>query len=128
DEPLGGSFHVSPPRSTQAPLVGHTSEGAKDLITLTVVSSIVSTLVQKLKDTKKLFKDVVGKLVKKVKAMRGKTKDQEKEGGSVTVDSNIPPGGASNNHAASSHIIIDVPTSGDFAPTYSTLPSRDPFK
>ncbi|GKF29726.1 hypothetical protein Tco_0096068, partial [Tanacetum coccineum] len=46
----------------------------------------------------------------------------------VTVDSNIPPGGASNNLAASSHIPTDVPTSGDFAHAYSTSPSRDPFK
>ncbi|GKA65571.1 hypothetical protein Tco_0765278, partial [Tanacetum coccineum] len=137
DEPLGGSFHASPPRSTQAPPAGHTSGGAEDLITLTAVSSVVSTLVQKvnsleteLKDTKKLFKDVVGKLVKKVKAMEVKLKtkkrkvvvsdsDQE-EGGeqdvdldallalanaAVIVDSNIPPGGAS-----SSHIPTDVPT------------------
>ncbi|GJY34106.1 hypothetical protein Tco_0418575 [Tanacetum coccineum] len=66
----------SPPRSTQVPPAGHTSRGAEDLVTLTAVSSVVSTLVQKvnsleteLKDTKKLFKDVVGKLVKKVKAM-----------------------------------------------------------
>ncbi|GJS49246.1 hypothetical protein Tco_0599367 [Tanacetum coccineum] len=128
----------SPPRSTQAPPAGHTSGGAEDLITLTVVSSVVSTLVQKvnsleteLKDTKKLFKDVVGKLVKKVKAMEVKLKtkkrkvvvsdsDQE-EGGeqdvdldallalanaAVIVDSNIPPGGAS-----SSHIPTYVPTS-----------------
>ncbi|GJU64264.1 hypothetical protein Tco_1246099 [Tanacetum coccineum] len=76
------------------------------------------------------FKDVVGKLVKKVKAMEVKLKtkkrkvvvsdsDQE-EGGeqdvdldallalanaAVIVDSNIPPGGAS-----SSHIPTDVPT------------------
>ncbi|GKG53613.1 hypothetical protein Tco_0555013, partial [Tanacetum coccineum] len=35
DEPLGGSFHASPPRSTQAPPVGHTSGGVEDLITLT---------------------------------------------------------------------------------------------
>ncbi|GJQ92813.1 hypothetical protein Tco_0003952 [Tanacetum coccineum] len=76
DEPLGGSFHASPPRSTQAPPAGHTLGGAEDLITLTAVSSVVSSLVHKvnsleteLKDTKKLFKDVVGKLVKKVKAM-----------------------------------------------------------
>ncbi|GJQ98641.1 hypothetical protein Tco_0009780 [Tanacetum coccineum] len=68
-----GSFHASPPRSTQAPPAGHTS-------------------------------------------------------GAVTVDSNIPPGGASNNPAASSHIPTDVPTGGDFAPANSTLPSRDPFK
>ncbi|GJV87493.1 synaptobrevin, longin-like domain protein, partial [Tanacetum coccineum] len=107
----------------------------------------VSTLVQKvtsleteLKAHKQLFKDVVGKLVKKVKAMEVKLKpkkrkvvvsdfDQE-EGGeqavdldalialanaAVTVDSNIPPGGPSNDPAASSHIPIDVPTDGDFA-------------
>ncbi|GJT85083.1 hypothetical protein Tco_1066800 [Tanacetum coccineum] len=160
DEPLGGSFHASPPRSTQAPPAGHTSGGAEDLITLTALSSVVSTFVQKvnsleteLKAHKKLFKDVVGKLVKKVKAMEVKLKtkkrkvvvsdsDQE-EGGeqavdldalialanaAVTVDSNIPPGGASNNPAASSHIPTDVPTGGDFAPAHSTSPSRDPFK
>ncbi|GJY61686.1 hypothetical protein Tco_0462343 [Tanacetum coccineum] len=100
-----------------------------------------------------MFKDVVGKLVKKVKAMEVKLKtkkrkvvvsdsDQE-EGGeqdvdldallalanaAVIVDSNIPLGGASNNPAASSHILIDVPTGGDFALANSTSPSRDPFK
>ncbi|GJR97920.1 hypothetical protein Tco_0270094 [Tanacetum coccineum] len=133
DEPLGGSFHASPPRSTQAPPAGHTSGGAEDLITLTALSSVVSTLVQKvnsleteLKAHKKLFKDVVGKLVKKVKAMEVKLKGPIK--GSVTVDSNIPPGGASNNPAASSHIPTDVPTGGDFAPAHSTSPSKDPFK
>ncbi|GKD29267.1 hypothetical protein Tco_1240045, partial [Tanacetum coccineum] len=46
----------------------------------------------------------------------------------VTVDSNIPPGGDSNNPAVSSHIPTDVPTGGDFAPAHSTSPSRDPFK
>ncbi|GKE87801.1 hypothetical protein Tco_1565276, partial [Tanacetum coccineum] len=132
----------SPPRSSQAPPVGHTSGGIEDLITLTVVSSVVSTLVHKvnsleteLKDSKKLFKDVVGKLVKKVKAMEVKLKtkkrkvvvsdsDQEKGGeqamdldalialanAAVTVDSNIPPGGAFNNPAASFHIPTDVST------------------
>ncbi|GJV32523.1 hypothetical protein Tco_1392923 [Tanacetum coccineum] len=160
DEPLGGSFHASPPRSTQAPPAGHTSGGAEDLITLTALSSVVSTFVQKvnsletkLKAHKQLFKNVVGKLVKKVKAMEVKLKpkkrkvvvsdsDQE-EGGkqvvdldalialanaAVTVDSNIPPGGPSNNPAASSHIPTDVPTDGEFAPAHSTSPSRDPFK
>ncbi|GKC07549.1 hypothetical protein Tco_0999159 [Tanacetum coccineum] len=116
----------------------------------------VSTCVQKvtsleteLKAHKQLFKDVVGKLVKKVKAKEVKLKpnkrkvvvsdsDQE-EGGeqvvdldalialanaAVTVDSNIPLGGPSNDLAASSHI----PTDGDFAPAHSTSPSRDPFK
>nr|GEW66745.1 ribonuclease H-like domain-containing protein [Tanacetum cinerariifolium] len=142
-EPLGGSFHMSPPRSTQASLADQTSGGVEDLITLTDLYFVVSTLVQKvnsletkLKDHKKLFKDVVGKLVKKVKAMKVKFEtmkrkmvvsdsDQE-EGGkqdvdldallalanaAVTVDSNIPPGGASNNPAASISVLADVPTS-----------------
>ncbi|GJT67842.1 hypothetical protein Tco_1019322, partial [Tanacetum coccineum] len=142
DESLGGSFHVSPPRSAQAPPTGHTSGGAEDLITLTALSSIVSTLVHKvnsleteLKAHKKLFKDVVAKLVKKVKALEVQLKtrkrkvvlsdsDQE-EGGeqavdldalialanaAVTVDSNIPPDGASDNPAASSYFSTDVPT------------------
>ncbi|GKE35825.1 hypothetical protein Tco_1455147 [Tanacetum coccineum] len=120
----------SPPRSTQA---GYTSRGAENLITLTGVSSVVSTLVQKvnsleteLKDTKKLFKDMVGKLVKKVKAIEVKLKTKKKE--AVSVDSNIPPGGASNTPAASSHIPTDVPTGGDFSLAHSTSPSKDPFK
>ncbi|GJW82857.1 hypothetical protein Tco_0156002 [Tanacetum coccineum] len=45
DEPLGGSFHASPPRSTQAPPAGHTSGGTEDLITLTALSSVVTTFV-----------------------------------------------------------------------------------
>ncbi|GJS44911.1 hypothetical protein Tco_0595032 [Tanacetum coccineum] len=160
DEPLGGSFHASPPRFTQAPPASHTSGGAEDLITLTALSYVVSTFVHKvnsleteLKAHKQLFKDVVGKLVKKVKPMEVKLKpkkrkvvvsdfDQE-EGGeqvvdldalialanaAVTVDSNIPPGGPSNNPAASSHIPTDVPTDGDFAHAHSTSLSRDPSK
>ncbi|GJT30537.1 hypothetical protein Tco_0910812 [Tanacetum coccineum] len=81
-----GLFHASPPRSTQAPPAGHTSGGAEDLITLIVVSFIVSTLMQnvnsletELKDTKKLFKDVVGKLVKKVKVKEVKLKTKKRK-------------------------------------------------
>nr|GFB41461.1 aminoacyl-tRNA synthetase, class 1a, anticodon-binding [Tanacetum cinerariifolium] len=49
DEPLGGSFHMSPPRSTPASPAGQPSSGAEDLITLTALSSVVSTLVQKIR-------------------------------------------------------------------------------
>ncbi|GJU82237.1 putative ribonuclease H-like domain-containing protein [Tanacetum coccineum] len=45
DETLGGSFHTTSPRSTPVPPVGPTSEGAKDLATLTALSSLVSELV-----------------------------------------------------------------------------------
>ncbi|GKC88688.1 hypothetical protein Tco_1149337, partial [Tanacetum coccineum] len=72
----GGSFHTTPPRSTQVPPVGPTSRGAEDLATLTALSSLVSELVQKvstleseLQAHKLLFKEVVGTLVKKVKAL-----------------------------------------------------------
>nr|GEV89460.1 aminoacyl-tRNA synthetase, class 1a, anticodon-binding [Tanacetum cinerariifolium] len=117
DEPLRGSFHMSPPRSTQAPPVGQASGETE------------------LKDHKKIFKDVAGKLVKKVKAMEVKLNtskrklvvsdsDQE-EGGkqdvdldallalanaTVTVDSNISPGGASDNPTASTSVPAAVHT------------------
>ncbi|GJU78305.1 putative ribonuclease H-like domain-containing protein [Tanacetum coccineum] len=42
-----GSFHVSPPRFTQASPTGHASGGAEDHITLSALSSAVSTLVKK---------------------------------------------------------------------------------
>nr|GEZ50301.1 hypothetical protein [Tanacetum cinerariifolium] len=151
DEPLGDTFHMSPPRFTQALPAGQTSCDAEDLITLTNLSSVVSTLVQKvntleteLKDHKKLFKDVVGKLVKKVKALKVKLRttkrkmvvsdsDQE-EGGkqdvdldallalanaAATVDSNISPGGASDNPAASTSVSADIPTCASNVPTGS---------
>nr|GEZ20351.1 aminoacyl-tRNA synthetase, class 1a, anticodon-binding [Tanacetum cinerariifolium] len=156
DEPLGGSFYMSPPRSTQAPFAGQTLGGAEDLITLTALSFVVSTLVQKvnsletkLNDHKKLFKDVVGKLVKKVKAIKVKLRtmkrklvvsdsDQEVRGkkdvdldallalanAAVTVDSNIPLGGASNNPAASISVPADVPTTAN-VPTGSTSVPAD---
>nr|GEX11804.1 hypothetical protein [Tanacetum cinerariifolium] len=157
DEPLRGSFHMSPPKSTQAPPAGQTSGSAEDLITLTALSSVVSTLVQKvntleteLKDHMKLFKDVVGKLVKTVKAMEVKLRttkrkmvmsdsDQE-EGGkqdvdldallalanaSVTVDSNISPGSASDNHAASTSVLADVLIGALNVPTGSTSVPAD---
>ncbi|GKF67087.1 hypothetical protein Tco_0193604, partial [Tanacetum coccineum] len=134
----------SPPRSTQAPPAGHTLGGAEDLITLTALSSVVSTFVQKvnsletkLKAHKKLFKDVVGKLVKKVKAMEVKLKikkrkvavsDSDKEdrgeqdvdldalhvlaNAAVTVDSTKSPSGASSNPTACSFDpTSDAPTS-----------------
>ncbi|GJS81805.1 putative ribonuclease H-like domain-containing protein [Tanacetum coccineum] len=47
DETMGGSLHNSPPRSTQAPPTGTTSDGAEALDKLTALSSLVSTLVQK---------------------------------------------------------------------------------
>ncbi|GKE80090.1 hypothetical protein Tco_1550090 [Tanacetum coccineum] len=89
---MGGSFQTSPPRSTQAPPEGTTSGGAEDLDKLTALSSLVSTLVQKvntqeseLKAHKLLFKEVVGKLVKKVKLLEDKLNCRKRK--SVMTDS-----------------------------------------
>nr|GEX48676.1 hypothetical protein [Tanacetum cinerariifolium] len=126
DEPLDGSFYMSLPRSTQAPPAGQPSGETK------------------LKDHKKLFKDVVGKLVKKVKSLEVQLRtkkrkmvvsdsDQEKGGkqdvdldalhalanAAVTVDSNIPPGGASNTPAAGISVPTAVPTGALTAPAGS---------
>ncbi|GJV11777.1 hypothetical protein Tco_1353318 [Tanacetum coccineum] len=86
DETMGGSLHTSPPRSTQAPPTGTTSDGAEALDKLTALSSLVSTLVQKvntqeseLKAHKLLFKEVVGKLVKRVKLLEDKLKGRKHE-------------------------------------------------
>ncbi|GJZ11374.1 hypothetical protein Tco_0546133 [Tanacetum coccineum] len=86
DETLRGSFHTTPPRSTQVPPVGPTSGGTEDLATLTTLSSLVSDLVQKVSTLeleltahKLLFKDVVGKLVKKVKDLELKLKTRSRK-------------------------------------------------
>nr|GEW26213.1 hypothetical protein [Tanacetum cinerariifolium] len=108
DEPLGGSFHMSPLRSTPAPLQ-------------------VTSLETELKDHKILFKDVVGKLVKKVKAMEVKLQTKKKKMVvTVTVDSNIPPGGASDTPAASTSVPADVPTSANVPTGSPSVPADTP--
>ncbi|GJZ17252.1 hypothetical protein Tco_0553375 [Tanacetum coccineum] len=101
DETLGGSFHTTPPRSTPVPSVGPTSGGAEDLPSLTAVFSLVSELVQKvsileteLKAHKLLFKDVVPKLVKRVKALEVKLNTKKRK--VVLSDSDQEDGGAPN--------------------------------
>ncbi|GJT58153.1 putative ribonuclease H-like domain-containing protein [Tanacetum coccineum] len=86
DELMGGSFQTSPPRSTQAPPEGTTSGGAEDIDKLTVLSSLVSTLVQKVNSQesnlnahKLLFKEVVGKLIKKIKLLEDKLKGRKRK-------------------------------------------------
>ncbi|GJX08419.1 hypothetical protein Tco_0196351 [Tanacetum coccineum] len=76
----------------------HASGGAKDPITLSALSSVVSTLVHKvhsleteLKAHKMLFKDVVPKLVKKVKELEVKLKTKKRK--VVLSDSDPEDGG-----------------------------------
>nr|GEY71667.1 retrovirus-related Pol polyprotein from transposon TNT 1-94 [Tanacetum cinerariifolium] len=141
DAPLGGNFHTSPPRSSQAPPAGQPSRGGEDPITLIALSSVVSTLVQKvhsleaeLHDHKKLFKDVMGKLVKKVKTVEVKLKTKKRKmvvsysnqedgttqnvdldalrtlaNAAVAVDSDLPSDSTSQILAASPCATTDVP-------------------
>ncbi|GJU89348.1 putative ribonuclease H-like domain-containing protein [Tanacetum coccineum] len=118
DETLGGSFHTTPPRSTQVPPVESSNIGIR------------------VKAHKLLFTDVVPKLVKKVKALEVKLKtkkrkvvlsDSDQEDGgepdvdldalnalanaAVTVDSTKSPGGPSKNPAECSYDpTSDVPS------------------
>ncbi|GJV27590.1 putative ribonuclease H-like domain-containing protein [Tanacetum coccineum] len=124
-------------RSTQAPPEGTTSRGAEDLDKLTALSSLVSTLVQKvntqeskLNAHKLMFKEVVGKLVKKeedaeqdvdpliklAKAVYAAAASAVPTGGSPEAD--IPP---------SSYIHSDEFAGGSTVPTGGTTgPSADP--
>nr|GFD13790.1 hypothetical protein [Tanacetum cinerariifolium] len=122
-------------------VVGTPSTGSGKLYCQWELSPSISTLVHKvhsleseLNDHKKLFKDMVGKLVKKVKALEVKLKtkkrklvvsdsDQEDNGthdmdldalralanAAVTVDSNIPSDGTS-------HILVVSPSGTTVVP------------
>nr|GEW49624.1 synaptobrevin, longin-like domain protein [Tanacetum cinerariifolium] len=117
-EPLEGSFHMSPQRSTQAPPAGQPSGGVKDPITLTALSFVVSTLVYKVKLKTKKRKMVVsdsdqedgGKQDVHLDALRSLANV------AVNVDSNIPPGGASHIFAASTSVPAIVPTGASTVP------------
>ncbi|GKF34268.1 hypothetical protein Tco_0107468 [Tanacetum coccineum] len=157
---MGGSFQTSPPRSTQAPPVGTTSGGVEDLDKLTALSSLVSTLVQKvntqeseLNTHKLMFKEVVGKLAKKVKLLEDKLKgrkrkfvmtDSDKEedveqdmdpliklakaAATATADSAVPTGGSHDDAIPpSSSVPTDEFADGSDVPAGATTgPSTDP--
>ncbi|GJV02166.1 hypothetical protein Tco_1335735 [Tanacetum coccineum] len=81
DDSLGGSFFASPSRSTATPPEGTTSGGAADPPNLTALYTLVSEqekkvtrLESELQAHKLLFKDVMGKLVKRVKFLESKLK------------------------------------------------------
>nr|GEW21832.1 hypothetical protein [Tanacetum cinerariifolium] len=156
DAPLGGDFHTSPPRPSHAPLAGQPSGGAKDPITLTTLYNVVSTLVQKvhsleaeLHDHKKLFKDVVGKLVKKVKTLEVKLKTKKRKmvvsdsdheddttqnvdldalralaNAAMAADSDIPSGSTSQIPTASPSVpTVGPPDTSGVPPATSAIPS-----
>ncbi|GJZ59025.1 hypothetical protein Tco_0614841, partial [Tanacetum coccineum] len=141
DETMGGSFHISPPRSTQAPPAGTTSDGAEALDKLTALSSLVSTLVQKvntqeseLKAHKLLFKEVVGKLVKRVKLLEDKLKGRKRkfvmtdsdkeEDAELDVDPLIKLAQAAATAAAASAVPTDGSHEVDIPPS-SSIPTDE---
>ncbi|GKE49829.1 hypothetical protein Tco_1481087, partial [Tanacetum coccineum] len=86
DDAFGSSFDISPPGSTKAPPAGTTSGGAADPEKLTALCSLVNSLVQKIDSQasdliahKLVFKEVVGKLIKKVKELEDKLKARKKK-------------------------------------------------
>nr|GEW53035.1 putative ribonuclease H-like domain-containing protein [Tanacetum cinerariifolium] len=140
--------HLSTPPRQQTfdphALVFEHGQSSNPTIAADPFTNKVNSLETELKDHKKLFKDVVGKLFKKVKALEVKLRtkkrkivvsdsDQEKGGkqdvdldalralanAAVTVDSNIPPGGASNNPTARTSILVVVPTGASPVPNGS---------
>nr|GFA18336.1 hypothetical protein [Tanacetum cinerariifolium] len=120
DGPLGGNFHTSPPWSFHAP----------------PTVQEVHSLEAELHDHKKLFKDVMGKLVKKVKSLEVKLKTKKRKlvvsdsdpedsttqdmdldalralaNAAVAADSDIPSGNTSQVPAAILCAPTAVPTS-----------------
>nr|GFA08165.1 hypothetical protein [Tanacetum cinerariifolium] len=125
DAPLGGDLHPSPPRFSHAPLAGQPSRA-------------------ELHDHKKLFKDVVGKLVKKVKTLETKKRkmvvsdsDQEDDttqnvdldalhalaNAAVAANSDIPSGNTSHVPASSPCVpTAGPPGTSDVPPAPSAIP------
>ncbi|GJY84996.1 hypothetical protein Tco_0499022 [Tanacetum coccineum] len=136
DDPLGGSFFASPSRSTAAPPEGTTSGGAEDLLTLTALYTLVSeqgkkigSLESELQAHKLLFKDVMGKLVKRVKFLESKLKargrnvilseSDKEEDEEQDVDSLIKLAKAAAIAADTSSVPADATQATEFPPSSS---------
>ncbi|GJX74764.1 hypothetical protein Tco_0313359 [Tanacetum coccineum] len=127
------------PRSTAAPPEGTTSGGAEDLLTLTALYTLVSEqgkrigcLESELQAHKLLFKDVMGKLVKRVKFLESKLKargrnvilsdSDNEEAEKQDVDSLIKLAKAAAFAADTSSVPADATQENDFPPS-SSIPT-----
>ncbi|GJU75337.1 hypothetical protein Tco_1272407 [Tanacetum coccineum] len=136
DDPLGGSFFASPSRSTAAPPEGTTSGGAADPHNLTALYTLVSeqgkkieSLESELQAHKLLFKDVMGKLVKRVKFLESKLKargrnvilseSDNEEDEEQDVDSLIKLAKAAAIAADTSSVPADATQATEFPPSSS---------
>ncbi|GKC65616.1 hypothetical protein Tco_1098214 [Tanacetum coccineum] len=140
DDPLGGSFFASPSRSTAAPPEGTTSGGAADPHNLTALYTLVSeqgkkieSLESELQAHKLLFKDVMGKLVKRVKFLESKLKargrnvilseSDNEEDEEQDVDSLIKLAKAAAIAADTSSVPADATQATEFPPS-SSIPTN----
>ncbi|GKE42512.1 hypothetical protein Tco_1469796 [Tanacetum coccineum] len=122
------------PRSTAAPPDGTTSGGAEDLFTLTALYTLVSEqgkrigcLESELQAHKLLFKDVMGKLVKRVKFLESKLKargrnvilseSDNEEVEEQDVDSLIKLAKAAAFAATTSSVPVDATKATEFPPS-----------
>ncbi|GKB69792.1 hypothetical protein Tco_0931204 [Tanacetum coccineum] len=136
DDPLGGSFFASPSRSTAAPPEGTTSGGAADPHNLTALYTLVSEQGKKIESLesglqahKLLFKDVMGKLVKRVKFLESKLKargrnvilseSDNEEDEEQDVDSLIKLAKAAAFAADTSSVPADATQATEFPPSSS---------
>ncbi|GJR63574.1 hypothetical protein Tco_1505736 [Tanacetum coccineum] len=127
------------PRSTAAPPEGTTSGGAEDLLTLTALYTLVSEqgkrigcLESELQAHKLLFKDVMGKLVKRVKFLESKLKargrnvilsdSDTEEAEKQDVDSLIKLAKAAAFAADTSSVPADATQENEFPPS-SSIPT-----
>ncbi|GJZ16670.1 hypothetical protein Tco_0552793 [Tanacetum coccineum] len=127
------------PRSTAAPPEGTTSGGVEDLLTLTALYTLVSEqekrigcLESKLQAHKLLFKDVLGKLVKRVKFLESKLKargrnvilseSDNEEDEEQDVDSLIKLAKAAAFAADTSSVPADATQENEFPPS-SSIPT-----
>nr|GEW11005.1 putative reverse transcriptase domain, ribonuclease H-like domain, aspartic peptidase domain protein [Tanacetum cinerariifolium] len=101
DAHMGGDFHTSPLRSSYAPPAGQPSGEAE------------------LHDHKKLFKDVVGKLVKKIWILRALAN------AAMAVDLDIPSGSTLQIHAASPCVPTAVSPGASVNPTAASVVPTD---
>ncbi|GJZ10796.1 putative ribonuclease H-like domain-containing protein [Tanacetum coccineum] len=136
DDPLGGSFFASPSRSTAAPPKGTTSGGVADPHKLTALYTLVSEQGKKIESLesefqayKLLFKDVMGKLVKRVMFLESKLKargrnvilseSDNEEDEEQDVDSLIKLAKAAAIAANTSSVPADATQATEFPPSSS---------
>nr|GEZ29414.1 DOF zinc finger protein DOF3.2 [Tanacetum cinerariifolium] len=119
--------------SSHAPPTGQPLEGVEDPITLTALSSVVSTLVQKvhsleaeLHDHKKLFKDVVGNLYAPTAFPPGASGVPLGASGVAPVAFGVAPGASNVSPGAFVAPTVDSAVPADSPKVFTAVPADSP--